>query len=246
MPKEPRSPRSIKKQGDTVTRNIVIAMVVLVVAIGVIFTFMSKRTSDNVALPSAINKIDASKNGASLIGTVTKDSDYGISFNSGSAPKIDIFEDFQCPFCMHFETTMSSYIEELIRQKQAAVTFHMVSFIGDDSVRAANAANCAVDQGRFIEYHRALYTIQGAENTGIYTNSNLIEVGKRLGITDPKFEKCVTGGTYADVVKNVNTSMGKYNVNGTPTVFINGKVWNRSGNDFVLDEFKSAVEAAKK
>ena len=246
MPKEPHNSRPNKKAGDTVTRNIVIGMVVLVVAIGVIFTFMSKRTSESAALPSAINKIDTSKNGASLIGEVSKDSDYGISFNTAATPKIDIFEDFQCPFCMHFETSMSTYLEDLIRQKQAAVTFHMVSFIGEDSVRAANAANCAVDQGRFIEYHRALYAIQGAENTGIYSNSNLIEVGKRLGITDPKFEKCVTGGTYADVVKNVNNSMGKYNVNGTPTVFINGKVWNRSGNDFVLDEFKSAVEAAKK
>jgi hypothetical protein len=28
-------------------------------------------------------------------------------------------------------------------------------------------------------------------------------------------------------------------------VFINGKLWNRSGSDFVLDEFKAAVEAAK-
>ena len=121
MPKEPRSSRPIKKDSDTVTRNIVIGMVVLVVAIGVIFTFMSKRTSDNVALPSAINKIDTSKNGAALVGTVSKDSDYGISFNSGNAPKIDIFEDFQCPFCMHFETAMSGYLEDLIRQKQAEI-----------------------------------------------------------------------------------------------------------------------------
>jgi protein-disulfide isomerase len=37
--------------------------------------------------------------------------------------------------------------------------------------------------------------------------------------------------------------MSKFGVQGTPTVFINGKKWERSQNAFVLDEFKSAVEA---
>ena len=221
-------------------------MVMLVVLSGVIFTFMGKKTSDSGPLPTSINKIDSSKNGALLAGSVTKENDYGIVFNAGATPKIDIFEDFQCPFCMHFEKAMSSYLEDLARTKQAQVVYHMVSFIGPDSVRAANAANCAVDQGRFIEYHRALYDIQGAENSGIYSNANLIEVGKRLGITDSAFASCVNSNKYKDVVTNVANSMSKYNVNGTPTVFINGKVWNRSGAEFVLDEFKAAVEAAKK
>lgn len=247
MPREPK-PKSVvpKKQGDTVTRNIVIGMVALVVLSGVIFTLTSKKSSSDVALPTAISQIDASKNGASLIGTVEPSDDYGIVFNKDLKPQIDIWEDFQCPFCNIFEKSMSSYIEEVIRNKEAKVVFHMASFIGADSVRAANAANCAVAEGRFIEYHRALYQIQGAENAGIYANANLVEVGKRLGITNPDFEKCVTEGRYSGVVKNVANSMAKNNVNGTPTIFINGKLWERSGNNFIVDELKAAVDAAKK
>ena len=247
MPREPK-PKSVvpKKQGDTVTRNIVIGMVALVVLSGVIFTLTSKKTSSNVELPTAITQIDSSKNGEALIGTVEPTNDYGIVFNKELAkPQIDIWEDFQCPFCNIFEKAMSSYIEDVIRKKEAKVVFHMASFIGADSVRAANAANCAVAEGRFIEYHRALYQIQGAENAGIYRNENLVEVGKRLGITNPTFESCVNEGKYTGVVKNVANSMGKNNVNGTPTVFINGKLWERSGNDFKVDEFKAAVDAAK-
>ena len=247
MPREPRQKSVVpKKQGDTLTRNIVIGMVALVVLSGVIFTLTSKKTSTNVAVPTAIGQIDSSKNGASLIATVEPTNDYGIVFNKDVKPQIDIWEDFQCPFCNLFEKTMTNYIENVIRNKEAKVIFHMASFIGPDSVRAANAANCAVAEGRFIEFHRALYQIQGAENTGVFANANLVEVGKRLGITNPEFAKCVNDGKYSGVVNNVASSMAKNNVNGTPTIFINGKLWERSGTTFVVDELKAAVDAAKK
>ena len=65
MPKEPRARdnRAKKNSGDTVTRNIVIGMVALVVISGLIFTVLDKRTSTEVTLPKAIEKIDAANNG---------------------------------------------------------------------------------------------------------------------------------------------------------------------------------------
>jgi protein-disulfide isomerase len=38
--------------------------------------------------------------------------------------------------------------------------------------------------------------------------------------------------------------MAKYNVKGTPTVFFNGKLWERKNSGFVLDEFSAAFEAS--
>jgi protein-disulfide isomerase len=73
----------------------------------------------------------------------------------------------------------------------------------------------------------------------------LVEIGKRLGITSPTFESCVNENKYGDNVDKVYKSMAKNKVEGTPTVFINGKPWSRSGSEFKLDEFKAAVEAAK-
>lgn len=247
MPKEPR-PRNVRKDknaGDTVTRNIVIGMVALVVLSGLIFTVIDKRSSSEVALPTTIESIDSSKNGAPLVGKILPENDYGISFNDENTFRIDIWEDFQCPFCKFFETAMGGYLETLVRENQAKVVYHMASFLGQESVRAANAVNCAVDQGRFIEYHRALYEVQASENSGIFSNKNLVEIGKRLGITSPDFESCVNDQKYADTVSKVGQSMKKNGVEGTPTVFINGKQWNRTSSEFKLDEFKAAVEAAK-
>jgi protein-disulfide isomerase len=247
VPKEPRvrDSRSNQKSGDTVTRNIVIGVVALVVLSGLIFTLLDKRTSAEVTVPQAIEKIDGSKNGAPLKADVLADNDYGIVFNPDVKPKIDIWEDFQCPFCKDFETAMSSYIEDLVRNKQANVVYHMTSFIGEESKRAANASYCAVEEGRFIEYHRAIYQVQGTENSGVFSSKNLIEIGKRLGINSPTFESCVNENKNADTVAKIYASMAKNKVEGTPTVFINGTLWNRSGSQFVLDEFKAAVEAAK-
>ncbi|MEY3185333.1 MAG: hypothetical protein RIR58_69 [Actinomycetota bacterium] len=247
MPKEPR-PRDKHKNkntGDTVTRNIVIGMVALVVLSGLIFTVIDKRSSSEVALPATIESIDSSRNGAPLVGQVLPANDYGISFNEENPFRIDIWEDFQCPYCKFFETEMNQYLETLVRENQAKVVYHMASFLGQESVRAANAVNCAVSEGRFLEYHRALYDVQSAENSGIFSNKNLIEIGKRLGITNPEFESCVNDLKFADAVSNVAGSMKKNGVEGTPTVFLNGKQWNRTSAEFQLEEFKAAVEAAR-
>lgn len=247
MPKEPRprNDRKVKNAGDTVTRNIVIGMVALVVLSGLIFTVIDKRSSSELSLPATIESIDSSNNGAPLVGKVLEENDFGISFNDENPFRIDIWEDFQCPYCKLFETEMSQYLETLVRDNQAKVVYHMASFLGQESVRAANAVNCAVSEGRFIEYNRALYEVQASENSGIFSNKNLVEIGKRLGITSPEFESCINDQKFADTVANVGKSMKENGVEGTPTVFINGKLWNRTSADFKLDEFKAAVEGAR-
>jgi len=247
VPKEPRQRKvsSTGKSRDTVTRNIVIGMIALVVLSGVIFTVLDKRSGASVAVPASIESISSANNGDPVIPTISPEADYGVVFNADSPLRIDVWEDFQCPYCKFFEDAMGDYLETLIREKQAQVIYHIASFIGQESVRAANAASCAVPEGRFIEYHRALYHIQGGENSGLFSNRNLVEVGTRLGITSDSFASCVNDNQSGDVVKNVASSMKKNGVEGTPTVFINGKPWNRTTSEFRLEEFKAAVEAAK-
>ena len=220
-------------------------MVGFVVLILGVFTVLDKQSGSSSETPLAIEKLDTSSLGQPLVGTVSETNDYGIVFNPDATLQIDIWEDFQCPYCKFFEDAMGDYLETLIREKQAEVTYHMASFLGQESVRASNAANCAVPEGRFIEYHRALFDIQGGENSGLFSNKNLVEIGTRLGITSESFANCVNNNESGDVVKNVASSMKKNGVEGTPTVFINGKPWNRTTSEFRLEEFKAAVEAAK-
>jgi protein-disulfide isomerase len=209
-------------------------MVVLVVAVGAIFSVLSNKENKSAALPSSVSKADG----------------YGIVYNADltGVPVIDIWEDFQCPVCARFEQTNGDYIEKLIEDKKAKVIFHTLSFLGPESALAANAAACASDENKFLGFHKAFYKNLPAENAGVVTAEYLIALGEFADIKSAKYGECVKNLNYKDWVNNVAASGGEKNINSTPTVFINGKELNRGdgkkdlGQYFDAAAFKAAVE----
>jgi protein-disulfide isomerase len=227
------------KSGDNVTRWIVIAMVSLVVVTGVVFSIFSQNNQETASLAA----LDGYKSKGSLVSTIDTENGSAITFNPGLAKTVDVWEDPQCPVCKYFEDANGEYIDSLIREKKATVRFHVLSFLGDESVRAANASFCAADEGQYIDFHKALYRVQSPlENSGFWSNETLVAIGSKVGITSEKFTKCVNDGQKVELVKANYDSMAKYGVQGTPTVFIDGKLWERKSPDFNLDEFRAAVE----
>jgi protein-disulfide isomerase len=227
------------KSGDNVTRWIVIAMVTLVVVTGVVFSLMSQNNKQNASLAA----LDGFASKGAIATTIDAENGSAITFNPGLAKTVVVWEDPQCPVCKYFEDANGDYIDSLIRDKKATVRFHVLSFLGDESVRAANASFCAADEGQYIDFHKALYRVQSPlENSGFWSNETLIAIGSKVGITSEKFAKCVNDGQKVELVKANYDSMAKYGVQGTPTVFIDGKLWERKSSDFNLDEFRAAVE----
>lgn len=229
------------KAQDNTTRWIVIAMVLLVVVTGVVFSLMGQNNKENASLAA----LDGTKLMPAVTSTIDPANGSAIVLNPGAATVIDVWEDPQCPVCKNFEDANGDYLESLIRDKKATVRFHVLSFLGDESVRAANASFCAADEGQYIDFHHALYAVQSPlENSGFWSNQKLIDIATKIGIKSTKFADCVNKGSKIELVKANYDSMGKYGVQGTPTVFINGKLWERKSPDFNLAEFKAAVEAA--
>ncbi len=212
------------KSADNTTRWLVIGMVALVVITGVIFSLISSNTKANESF------------------TALKG--YSLGEPVSATVKIDLWEDPQCPICRVFEEANGAYIDDLVRTKKATVVYHVLSFLGDESVRAANAAMCAADEGHYLDFHKAMYIVQPAlENSGFFTGPNLIKIGDYIGIKSASFKDCVTKGSKAQLVQAQENAMSKYKVTGTPTVFINDKLWVRKSSSFDLAEFRLAVEA---
>lgn len=164
---------------------------------------------------------------------------------AGAPVTVDVYEDFQCPYCELFESKSGPALAELVSAGTAQANYHVLSFIGPDSVRAANAAGCAADQGKFPAYHQVLFANQPPENTGGYKNADLIRFGQQVGLTDDAFSKCVQSGRYNGWVADVQETASKANITQTPTVKING----RQVDAPVLEDpaqFRAAVEAARK
>ena len=228
------------KSADNTTRWIVIAMVALVIVTGVVFSLFSQ----NSKVTASLSGLDGMTLKPAITSTIDATNGSSISYENGAATTIDVWEDPQCPVCKLFADANGQYLDSLVREKKANVRYHVLSFLGDESVRAANASFCAADEGQFLDFHKAIYTIQSpVENSGFWSNETLVNIGKKIGITSTKFEDCVTKGSKVDLVQANYDSMSKFGVQGTPTVFINGKKWERTQNSFVLDEFKAAVEA---
>jgi len=226
--------------GDHFTRWLVIGMVALVVITGVVFSMISSSTKAN----ESFTALKGFTVGEPVAATVDVTQGSGLVLNPGAPVKINIWEDPQCPICRLFEEANGEYIEELVRTKKATVVYHVLSFLGDESVRAANAAMCAADEGHYLDFHKALYAVQPAlENSGFFSSENLVKIGDYAGLKSESFINCVNNGGKADLVKAHADSMAGYNVTGTPTVFINDKLWVRKSNAFDPLEFRLAVEA---
>jgi protein-disulfide isomerase len=170
--------------------------------------------------------------------------DNGIVVGKANAPvTVEFYEDFQCPICEQFETTTGPTVQSLIDDGKIKAVYHMMSFIGPDSARAANAGAAAAQAGKFKAYHDVLYANQGTkENGGAFTNDKLVTLGAKVGLSSAEFTGAVRAGTYDGYVAQVEDNASKRGVTGTPTIKVNGKTLDT--NQLTPDAFTAAVTAA--
>jgi len=97
------------------------------------------------------------------------------------------------------------------------------AFLGQESAWAAQAAECAADQGKFWEYHDLLFDRWNGENQGTFVKENLNGFARELSLDMAKFEPCLTNDETLQRVIADTQEGRQVGVTGTPTFFINGK-----------------------
>jgi protein-disulfide isomerase len=97
------------------------------------------------------------------------------------------------------------------------------AFLGPESTWAAQAAECAANQGKFWEYHDLLFNRQKGENQGAFVKDNLLGFAKELSLDMTKFEPCLKNDETLARVQADTQEGQQYGVTGTPTFFVNGK-----------------------
>ncbi|MGW2743460.1 DsbA family protein [Streptomyces sp. NPDC001450] len=148
----------------------------------------------------------------------------------GAKATLTVWEDFRCPACQAFETMYRPTLHELTDAGKLRVEYHLVRLIdgnlgGTGSLRAANAAACAQDAGKFRDYHDVLYENQPKEtDDALADNAELIQLaGKVNGLDTPAFQKCVKDGTHDSWVNKSHKAFQAGGFSGTPTVLFGGK-----------------------
>ena len=97
------------------------------------------------------------------------------------------------------------------------------AFLGPESERAAEASECAAEQGAFWPYHDRLYERQVGENRGAFSQDNLERFAVELGLDGQAFNACLISGKYAATVRADTAAGESLGVKGTPAFLVNGR-----------------------
>jgi protein-disulfide isomerase len=149
----------------------------------------------------------------------------GTSLGKADAPiTVEEYGDFQCPACGVFaRQTLPTVESKYVTTGQVRFVFHHFAFIGEESIKASEATECAAEQDKFWEYYDMLYANQGGENVGAFSNPNLINFAGQLQLDTTAFTTCLNSDKYrAQVLQDTNEGKSR-GVTSTPTLFINGR-----------------------
>jgi protein-disulfide isomerase len=134
------------------------------------------------------------------------------------------FADFRCPFCeQFFSQTESQVFKDYVDTGKVKFAFRNYAFLGPASIVAADAAECANDQGKFWEFHDYLYKNQPPEtDTTMYNTDTLTQAAVSLGMNDSQFRSCLDSKKDDALATKDMTDGQAAGITGTPTFVING------------------------
>ncbi|MDP7506413.1 MAG: thioredoxin domain-containing protein [Candidatus Woesearchaeota archaeon] len=130
------------------------------------------------------------------------------------------FSDYECPYCAKFALQTLLQIEEkYVKTGKVRLVFRDFPLgFHRNAQKAAEAAECAGEQGMYYEYHDKLFENQ--ESLGI---ANFKTWAGELDLDIETFNECLDNGEQADEVKKDLQDGQIAGVSGTPAFFINGK-----------------------
>jgi len=163
--------------------------------------------------------ISAGAAGASKLINPPSSDDDPVKGDSNAPVTIIEFSDFECPFCARFFTDTLPQIQAkyIDTGKVKFVYRDFPLSIHDNAQKAAEAAECAYDQGKFWEYHDLLF-----ENQRSLTITSLKSYASQLSLDQSTFDSCLDSGKNAQEVKDDFQAGVNAGVSGTPAFFVNG------------------------
>ena len=180
------------------------------------------------ASSGAPDEVDTNSSAASLVaGIPEKD---GVLGDPNAPITITEFVDPQCPICADAsKQALPHLIENYVRPGKVKLDARTLSFLGPDSVKAAQFAAGAKEQGKLWPFLEAFYANQGSENSGYVTDEFLTDVAKASGVdADKAFAFAKTQGAQ-ESLDTADADAQTLNVDSTPTF-----VMKRNGTNKVI------------
>lgn len=129
------------------------------------------------------------------------------------------FTDYECPFCKRFASQTYPIIRANYghRIRYVVKNFPLTS-IHPHAQKAAEAAECAFDQGRFWQYHDKLF-----EEAPALQVEFLKQYAGEVGLDQAEFAHCLDSGIKREIVESDFQDAVALGLRGTPGFFVNGR-----------------------
>jgi len=145
----------------------------------------------------------------------------GAPFKGPEAAPVTIVEvtDFHCPYCKRVQPTLNEVLLKYPDKVKLVFRDFPIDQLHPNARKAAEAARCANEQGKFWPYHDKL--MAGGTDA---SPEKLKEYAKEIELDAGAFEQCLASGKYRAAVQKDVDEGTRLGVNGTPAFFINGRM----------------------
>jgi len=145
------------------------------------------------------------------------------------------FTDFHCPFCGKVVATLKDVMREYDGKIRWVFRDFPIASLHPGAPKAAEAARCAGEQGKFWEYHDLLFESQSAATIEDFKRS-----AEHLKLELKSFGQCLDTGKHRAAVEADVQEGARLGITGTPTFFINGRILVGAQP---LENFRKIIEA---
>ena len=132
-----------------------------------------------------------------------------------------IYSDFACPYCTQFAQKVEPELDKLVKQGTLRVEWRDLAQISETSPLAAQAGRAAAKQGKFWEFHDAVYAAADPQGHPEYTEDSLVAFAKKAGVADiDRFRTDMNAAETVSAVTEAKDHAHSIGITGTPFMIV--------------------------
>lgn len=133
------------------------------------------------------------------------------------------YSEFQCPFCGKFaRDTAPTLVKQYVADGTLRIEWRDFPYLGPESTTAALAGRAAAAQGKFWEFHDAMYADQLPPNSGRLNEAYVESVAEEIGLDVEQFRTDMATDATRELVAADFEEGQSIGITGTPSFLING------------------------
>ena len=152
---------------------------------------------------------------------------------------IAIFDDYQCPYCYRLEPLMEKITNRFAKEVKLVIKHYPLTNIHKHAFSAAVASLAAHRQGKFWEFHKAVFKHYKDMN-----EAKIDEAATAVGLDMERFQKDRKDKALQDMVLADMNNGRQVGVKGTPTIFINGIQMRGRSENALVEQIQSELKKA--